>query len=91
MGLAVHTFLIRGEIVGSMSTICQKNRWTKIKYQKQVTEFPTHHSDGIRKIASDHPMKSELAKGKIETVTLVDSGITIGRSTFEPSWSWETS
>ena len=27
-------------------------------------------------------------KGKIETVTLGDSGITIGRSKFEPGWSW---
>ena len=25
-------------------------------------------------------------KGKIETVTLADSGITIGRSTFEPQY-----
>ena len=28
-------------------------------------------------------------KGKIETVTLGDSGVTIGRSTFEPGWSWD--
>jgi quercetin dioxygenase-like cupin family protein len=28
-------------------------------------------------------------KGKIETVTLGESGVTIGRSTFEPGWSWE--
>jgi quercetin dioxygenase-like cupin family protein len=28
-------------------------------------------------------------KGKIETVTLGESAVTIGRSTFEPGWSWE--
>ncbi len=28
-------------------------------------------------------------KGKIETVTLGESGVTIGRSIFEPGWSWE--
>lgn len=28
-------------------------------------------------------------KGKIETVTLGKSGVTIGRSIFEPGWSWE--
>jgi len=28
-------------------------------------------------------------KGKIETVTLGGSGVTIGRSIFEPGWSWE--
>ena len=28
-------------------------------------------------------------KGKIETVTLADTGITIGRSTFEPDLSWD--
>jgi len=61
------------------------------KVSKASDRVPDPPFRGFRKIASDHPMKSELAKGKIETVTLVDSGITIGRSTFEPSWSWETS
>ncbi len=28
-------------------------------------------------------------KGKIEIANFADSGVTIGRSTFEPGWSWE--
>ena len=28
-------------------------------------------------------------KGRIETVTLADSGVITGRSIFEPGWSWE--
>jgi quercetin dioxygenase-like cupin family protein len=31
----------------------------------------------------------KFEKGKIETVTLGGSGVTIGRSIFEPGWSWE--
>lgn len=28
-------------------------------------------------------------KGKIEIVNFPDSGVTIGRGTLEPGWSWE--
>ena len=35
------------------------------------------------------PDDRNFEKGKIETVTLGESGVTIGRSIFEPGWSWE--
>jgi hypothetical protein len=67
-GLAMYRFLVGGEIDGSISIICQKNRWAKIRYYMQAIKFPAHHSEGICKIASDeYTVQSNMRGSTIES------------------------